>query len=78
VSSDILDLVTLYLYDNGPATFSDIAATTLIPRASLRSHLHLNDGYRYRCELAEVDGIPTRRWSLLPPTMVVHDDGAIE
>jgi hypothetical protein len=66
MSSDILELVTLYLWDHGPSTMTDIALHTCIPRASLRTHLALNEGERYSCALSDVDGIPTRHWALLP------------
>jgi hypothetical protein len=72
VSNPILELVSLYLFDHGPSTMTDIALGTCIGRASLRTHLTLNLGHRYSCALSEVDGVPTRTWSLAPPDPLVQ------
>lgn len=72
MSNDILEAVTLFLYDHGPSCATDIAFATGIPRVVLRTHLQLNLGHRYACALTELDGVPTRKWSLAPPDPLVQ------
>ncbi len=64
--SQTLDYVSLYLYDHGPCTLNDIAAATLIPLPTLRTHLHVNAGERYLARLTFEGGYPVRRWELAP------------
>ncbi len=66
MTSDVLDLVSLALFDHGPMTLNDLALMTCLPLPSIRMHLQLNRGSRYLATLTIEDGMPIRRWALLP------------
>jgi hypothetical protein len=63
--NEILEAVTLCLYDHGSLTLNEIALITCIPLPSLRDHLHINRGERYSARMTVEDGVPMRRWSLI-------------
>jgi hypothetical protein len=65
VTSDVLDLVSLALFDHGPMTLNDLALMTCLPLPSIRMHLQLNRDVRYRPTLTIEGGIPIRRWALI-------------
>jgi hypothetical protein len=65
MTSDILEFVSLALFDHGPLTLNEIAAITQTPLPSLRGHLLAHLGERYGCATSTVLGFPVRVWFLL-------------
>jgi hypothetical protein len=63
---DILEFVSLALFDHGPLTLNEIATLTQTPLPSLRGHLLAHLGERYGCATDTTLGFPVRVWFLLP------------
>jgi hypothetical protein len=64
--NEVLEAVSLCLFDYGPLPATEISIITGLPLPTLRTHLRLNLGHRYQAAMALESGVPIRRWSLLP------------